>query len=364
MKSCILMIVLTLGAALLGTGCTTMSLELYTLNQIRSVTDFRSRATLNCLAAVAADPGSLPSFFLVTAGTTRIVDTGAMTSTTLWERLVQGFASESAGATVSRAPSENWTLIPAADSQQLEALRCACQWVLYGPEQACNSCPGLLASPEKNPSKDPHFGVEDRLKRLPAGWLHVGRKADVPLCACCTGHSGDTWVWVTPEGLEGLADFSLVLLDIATLDVNAGTRPRIVITLKKTTRSTLASGSSPYDDKVETTCVESRVVKPEYVATVEAILFSKDQVDLRTVPWEEYTSPLEGQRTNVSPTGPNTAAAALRSEISAAGSRGPYQGVSPPPSSGSGSGPYPGVSPPPPPGPSPRPSAVSPAPPR
>ena len=346
MKSCIRMTVFMLGTAISCTGCTTMTLERYTLNQIRSVTDFRYRETLNCLATVAADPGSLPSFCLVTAGTTRIVDTGMMSSTTLWTRAVRGFSSETFTPAVSLAPSENWTIIPAADPQELEAMRCACRWVLCGPEQACSSCPGLLASPEIDHSPGPHFGVEDRLRKLPACWLHVGRLADVPLCACYKGHCGDTWVWVLSDGLEGLADFNLVLHDIATLDVNACPVPRIVLTIKTTAPVNTGSGSAKLVDNAATPCVESRVVKPEFVPTVEAILFSKDQIDLRTVPWDEYTTPLPGQRSNISPTGPNTAAAALRSEISAAGSDRP-SGISPPPSAG-GIGPYPGVSPAPP----------------
>jgi hypothetical protein len=59
----------------------------------------------------------------------------------------------------------------------------------------------------------------NRLVRLPQGWLHIGRLCDVPLTACYKDHCGDTWVWVMPDGIEGLAGFTLVLQDIATLNV-------------------------------------------------------------------------------------------------------------------------------------------------
>jgi hypothetical protein len=106
-----------------------------------------------------------------------------------------------------------------ADYTQLEAMRCACRWVLAGPEQCEPDCLHILADPEKDMSPGPHFGVANRLERLPHGWLRVGRLCDVPAGALYQDHCGDTWVWITPDGLEGLAGFTLVLQDIATLNV-------------------------------------------------------------------------------------------------------------------------------------------------
>jgi hypothetical protein len=50
----------------------------------------------------------------------------------------------------------------------------------------------------------------------PRGWYGVGGKKDVPKCACYVGCHGCTYVWVTPEGMEGLARFTMGGLDLAT----------------------------------------------------------------------------------------------------------------------------------------------------
>jgi hypothetical protein len=345
MNSCIRIVVLVLAPAIASTGCTALSLERHTLNQIHSVADYRYREVMHCLAVVAHDPGALPPYGLLSAGTTRIADMETASSATQWSRAVQGFASETLALTLNRSPTESWTIIPVADYQQLEALRCACRWVTIGPERACSSCPGLLSSPEQDHSPGIHFGVADRLARLPVGWLHVGCHKDVPAGCCYKAHCGDTWVWVMPDGMVGLSDFTLVLQDIATLDTGTYVPPQLLITLKWTLPPCAAPTSGEQEklgikDIVGTPiCTETRVIKPEYAATVASILFSRTPVDLRKVPWEVYTTPYPGQRTNAGPTG-TIAAAALRSVVAAGG---PYPGVSPPPAGG----PYPGVSPPP-----------------
>src|SRR6185437_16008908 len=49
---------------------------------------------------------------------------------------------------------------------------------------------------------------------IPVGWFHVGRKCDVPQCACYVGRHCDTYVWVTSEGMNGLSRFTLIVLAI------------------------------------------------------------------------------------------------------------------------------------------------------
>jgi hypothetical protein len=145
---------------------------------------------------------------------------------------------------MTRTPQENWSVSPVADYTQLEAMRCACQWVLTGQDHS-NVAP-ILADPEdpnnaienSTPGYHPHFGVAWRLGRLPPGWLHCGRFCEVPYNALYKSHCGDTWVWVLPDGLEGLAGFTLVLQDIATLNVAptdnslpANLTPPVLVTL-------------------------------------------------------------------------------------------------------------------------------------
>src|SRR5690606_38615047 len=50
---------------------------------------------------------------------------------------------------------------------------------------------------------------------------------DVPWCdASYVAHCGDTYVWVTPEGLNGLSQLTLVILNIATIDLDATAPPQ------------------------------------------------------------------------------------------------------------------------------------------
>jgi hypothetical protein len=45
----------------------------------------------------------------------------------------------------------------------------------------------------------------------------------MPHNACYRAHCGGTWVWVTPECTKALADFTLILQDIARVDINSST---------------------------------------------------------------------------------------------------------------------------------------------
>ncbi|HKI38556.1 MAG TPA: hypothetical protein VKA46_42300 [Gemmataceae bacterium] len=221
---------LILASAVGCTGCTTFSLEQHVIAQAASTSELRYREVLDNLAMVANDPYALPVYTSLFAGTAQVTDSAQVGATTQWQHVLRtaagnqsGFASEAANPQASRMVLENWTLDPVVVPEKLEAMRCACQWVIYGPERACADCPGLLASPDQAPSPGRHFGVADRLARLPPGWLHLGTRKDVPLSAAYKAHAGDTWVWVMPDGLEGLADFTLVFQDIVRINSNSPT---------------------------------------------------------------------------------------------------------------------------------------------
>ena len=219
--------ILILTSGLACTGCTTWALERHTLAQGESAADLRYQEVLDNLALVAQDPAALPAYSSIFAGTAQVVDTEQVSSATLWVgksvmgTARAGFLSETGTPQLSRSVSENWSLDPLIAPEKIEALRCACRWVLYGPQEACASCPGLLESPDEAPTPGRHFGVADRLAQLPPGWLHVGGLKDVPLAAPYKAHCDDAWVWVLPDGLEGLADFTLVFQDVARVNINS-----------------------------------------------------------------------------------------------------------------------------------------------
>ena len=243
-----------IGLALLvsgGSGCTANALARRTVNQSQSVTSLRYQSALRTLAVVAANRSEMPCYALLTNGITTVTDVGTVNPVSNWGTTTAGaelFASEVVGLSGSRSPSMSWTFDPIADFTQLKAVRAACRWVLDGQNRDCLDIydDGILADPETAcSSSEPHFGVSSRLCLLPDCWLRVGAACDVPRCACYKEHCGDTWVWVTSEGLQGLAGFTLVLQDIATLNVTPGDtsvpsqyRPPILVTLW-TTQNTL-----------------------------------------------------------------------------------------------------------------------------
>lgn len=73
--------------------------------------------------------------------------------------------------------------------------------------------------------------AEDKVRKLESllnepifqtPWLNCGQKKDVPRCACYVGRYrdclGERYVWVTPEGLKTLREFTLVILTLAPIE--------------------------------------------------------------------------------------------------------------------------------------------------
>lgn len=233
----------------LSLGCTTFYLERQTVRQTNSVSELRYREVLNNLALIAANHAALPTYSSIFAGTIQVTDTGQLASTTVWQHVIggmvqNGFASEAASPQLTRNLTQNWSLDPIVAPEKIEAMRCARLWVLQAPSTVyampcrgennqhcdvhsiqvalqCSACAGLLASPKQDHTPGRHFDVADRLSGLPTGWLHVGAFKDVPLGAAYKAHHGCIWVWVTPDGLEGLSQFTLVFEDIARVSINS-----------------------------------------------------------------------------------------------------------------------------------------------
>ncbi|HEY4308052.1 MAG TPA: hypothetical protein VGN12_01255 [Pirellulales bacterium] len=198
-----------------------MSLKRHTLSQQASPTDIRFQQVLDDLAMVARDPAALPAYASIFAGTAQITDTAQLpSSTTLGPGAV---GAQMLTPQLQRTVFGNWTLDPINSPEKLEVIRCACQWIVYGPEFASRSGGNLLASPLQAPGPGRHFGVLDRLTKLPSGWLQVGRSREIPRKASYKARSNGTCVWVMPEGVQGLADFSLIVQDIARIDINSPT---------------------------------------------------------------------------------------------------------------------------------------------
>jgi hypothetical protein len=299
---------LPLAVAVFFGGCTTVSLKDYTLDQINSVEEYRVDATLDCLTTVAAHPDTLPSFGLLASGVTHVQDTGSVNSITTWTRALKGFATESFGLSASRSPIGQWSVDPVASYSQLDALRAACRWAVFGPEAAWNESPGLLLDPAVYYSpQEPRFNVAWRLERLPRNWVHVGRKSDVPKCAAYEAHCGDVYIWVMPQEKWCFSEFILVMHDIATNNPDAGVLSEpLLVTITRTFpingRPTSCYGASILENPNSLSFVEYRVVRPEYRQRIEEKLAQAHDegkcVRISEAQWIEATYAYNGNRTS------------------------------------------------------------------
>jgi hypothetical protein len=224
-------------------GCTNFVLKQSTITHGESSMDLRYREVIENLAMIYANPYAIPSYVSIYSGTVDVNDSLKFTSATAWARTatkpagyMTAFASQSMDVLGSRAVKDNWAMDPTIVPEKLRAMRAACRWVLFGP-----NCVGpdvmLLKSYEPpdwrnpaNPGGDRpgyYFGVMDKLASLPRDWLHLAnRHGDVPKRACYSAGCGDKYVWVGPDGMEGLSDFLLIMQGLARVDFGSLYYPR------------------------------------------------------------------------------------------------------------------------------------------
>ncbi len=202
------------------TGCTMMSLERHTVSQTDAAMDIRYREVMDNLALIANNPSALPSYASIYSGSASVQDTGQLISTNTFPYYTVG--SEALNPSFQRQITANWVLDPLLDPERMEAIRAACQWAIGGPGRVYpDSMSLLIRAADAPPGPERHFGVAEQLAMLPKGWLCIGTHKDVPACAVYKAHCGQTWVWVNPNGMQGLADFTLILQQIARIPINS-----------------------------------------------------------------------------------------------------------------------------------------------
>lgn len=191
-----------------------------------TLTDIYYKQVLDNIARFLHAPASMPSFAIINAGTVNVSDTygGAVTpqyAPTLTTASQGGGAlpilSIIFGVTASRNITENWSTSPVTDSDNIRRMRCAFQLVVGAGNEECDNCKQRLQG---------FFvgGSESFECMLPTGWYYFGCKKDVPKNACYVGHYCDMYVWVMPEGIDGLSRFTITIMDIATGEIHAPSR--------------------------------------------------------------------------------------------------------------------------------------------
>jgi hypothetical protein len=210
-----LLLVLLLG------GCQThLCLRDNTACTVVTLTDLNYQQVLDNLAMLVANPSALPSLAVINAGTVTVADqkTANVSATyaptvTFSQQAGSGFPILSLlfSPSASRNVTENWSLVPVTDVDNLRRIRCAYELVVLGGGETtdCDRCAELL--------QRFYLGETDCMDCvIPTGWYRSGCKRDVPQKACHVGHYGGTYVWVMPDGLEGLTRFTMTVIDLAT----------------------------------------------------------------------------------------------------------------------------------------------------
>jgi hypothetical protein len=202
-------------------GCAThLVLRDDTLRVSNTLTDLQYEQILDNVARFHDDPDTVPSFAVTSAGTVAVNDqTGAGLSPTYSPTLT--FAQQGGGAlpilsllfpfSAQRTAAENWSLTPVTDADNLRRLRCAYRLLVMG-----EATPNYDFCVKQ--MKEFFAGEEAALADYypPRGWYGVGCKQDVPKNACYVGCHCNTYVWVTAEGRNELALFTMGALDLAT----------------------------------------------------------------------------------------------------------------------------------------------------
>jgi hypothetical protein len=251
------------------TGCTTGRLRQRTINQGSTLPELQSQQVLDNLARFATHPGSLPWHVNLREGTTQVTDS------------LSGGAALDLGPPVtwfpqllgSRTAVAQWGMSPVIDATELRLLRIAYRRAHGAPDMpsprfldelahelkdqfalnadlrneselfyeyqgrahrnpreldahvittndttiCADAGPGLDRSPLAENVCRRIGMIQEDLAAIRPGWFHVGTRRDVPKGACYVGRSGDCYVWVGPEGMDGLTEFTLTVLKIASL---------------------------------------------------------------------------------------------------------------------------------------------------
>jgi hypothetical protein len=212
--------VLLLGLLSTLGGCTHIALRKDTVRTTDTLTELQFQQVLDNVARFHCNPDTVPSFAVTTAGIVSVQDQKTAGVSPTWSPTLT-FHQQGGGAlpilsllfplSCQRTVAENWSLTPITDADNLRRLRCAYRLLVMG-----EATPNYEFCVKQ--MKEFFAGEEAALADYypPRGWYHVGCKKEVPKDACYVGCHGCTYVWVTAEGMNGLATFTMGALDLAT----------------------------------------------------------------------------------------------------------------------------------------------------
>jgi hypothetical protein len=246
----------TLLAALLLTGCTHRQLSRSMVHQASTVMTIEYQMVLDNIAMFTYNPAVLPWHIRINDGTVQVNDEGGMPEFGVQWGGTPGFTR---GIRAVRSVTEQWGAHAVTDPLVVKTLQDVYRQAVGLPPlpdpplltqlataesnpraaessssanaraNASDTEPEELAppdgesdvaknAPEEVPSDLPYVGsplarLRDKIE-VPVGWFCVGRKKDVPRDACFVGHYCDHYVWVMPNRVEDLSQFTILILGI------------------------------------------------------------------------------------------------------------------------------------------------------
>ncbi len=250
-----------LGAALCAavTGCTHHQLTRSAVLTTGTVMDIQYRTVLTNLAMLSSHPEALPSHIDLVDGVVQVNDEAAFGTSGGFTSTGTRFGIERYGPSGRRQVSEQWGTDAVTDPQRLTGLQDLYRVALGlpplpppnavaylrlgeaerhkigGVERAGRdgSRPGAPPEAPMGQGGSSHsegiepsgedggrsVPIEVLLSDVPPpGWFHLGGRRDVPKDVCYVGRSGDRYAWVTPEGMPGLARFTVTALAAVKLE--------------------------------------------------------------------------------------------------------------------------------------------------
>ncbi len=266
-------------------GCRThMVLRKNTIQTASTIADLNYQQVLDNVARFETAPSTLPSLAIVNAGTVTVTDqstfggAGTYSPTISSADQIGGFPIFSLflNPNLSRGLTENWNLVPVTDIAKVRRLRCAFQMLVCGGDPvACEDC--LEQLEDYLPDEPASLACT-----IPTDWYGVGCKAEVPKEACFVSCYQNKYVWVLPQGMEGLSRFTLTVMQLATTEVTTETKTIV----KK----------YDADDKLQSTEITTTESDEQTIRTVHSEIPTDDTRDLtmpRSVfPRSHRSSPL------------------------------------------------------------------------
>jgi hypothetical protein len=167
-------------------GCMSQQLRFTARRTVNALPDLQYQQVVDNLAKIASNPGFLPYLAVAGQGSVQVTDNG--NSTLGLNMASKAFGPGSLSLGTSRNVTGTWSLGTITSPEKIRDMQTVYVRALRG-------------SAEGNPT---------------FGWLKIGQKGDVPRQATFVGRFDDTYVWVMPDGVQGLSELSLAIMDIAT----------------------------------------------------------------------------------------------------------------------------------------------------